>query len=69
SPPTREVARARRPGWDTMGTTRRRGDSWVTQQEGSEFSQSTTSRRDHVFYMCAIHPDMQGRLNIAQPLR
>lgn len=66
-PPFREVSRAGAPGWSTKGSVKRRGDSWLTQEQGSEFSQPVSAAPGALYYLCAVHPSMQGRINVAAP--
>jgi hypothetical protein len=55
-------------GWSTMGSTSAKGDSWFTgEKKGTSFSQvvsadpATTST---IYFMCAIHPWMQGSVKV-----
>jgi plastocyanin len=52
------------PGWDRMGNRRRKGDSKVFDDgKGETYNQIVSAPADRkLFFMCAIHPDMQGKL-------
>lgn len=65
SPPTKNPAKAGRPGWDTAGSLTRKGDSWVTFRRNSSFTQEVSADGPtRFFFMCAIHPFMQGSIKV-----
>lgn len=50
-------------GWDaTFG---KKGDSWVTEAEGEKESREVTAEAgSRLYYLCIVHPEMQGRLSV-----
>jgi len=53
-------------GWDTLGSVTKKGDSWFT---GSKPNASITEKVSAVagstiYFMCAIHPWMQGSIQV-----
>lgn len=59
----RRLVRAGKEGWDkSFG---KRGDSWVAEQEGDTFSQKVSAPPGTtLFYLCDIHPFMQGKIKV-----
>jgi plastocyanin len=58
-------AKAGLPGWSTMGSTTKKGDSWFTgEKKGTSFSQQVTAEPGTIYFMCAIHPWMQGKTTV-----
>jgi hypothetical protein len=62
-------AEAGLPGWDTLGNNNRNGDSWFTgNRAGASFTQSVSvdvaAGPTRIYYLCAIHPWMQGSAEI-----
>jgi plastocyanin len=58
-------AKAGLPGWSTMGSTSKKGDSWFTgEKKGTSFSQQVTAEPGVIYFMCAIHPWMQGKTTV-----
>jgi plastocyanin len=58
-------AKAGLPGWSTMGSTTSKGDSWFTgEKKGTSFSQQVTAEPGVIYFMCAIHPWMQGKTTV-----
>jgi plastocyanin len=52
-------------GWSTMGSTTKKGDSWFTgEKKGTSFSQQVTAEPGTIYFMCAIHPWMQGKTTV-----
>lgn len=53
-------------GWDTLGSTSDKGDSWFTgNKPGSEFTQKVSAAPGTtIYFMCAIHPWMQGKVEV-----
>ena len=65
SPPTKNPAKAGRPGWDRMGSLRRDGDSWFVGRRNASITQEVSARGpERIFFMCAIHPFMQGSIRV-----
>jgi len=67
APPTVNPARAGQPGWDAAGSTTRRGDSWFSAEQGDAFTQQLTAAPGTLHFICAIHPWMQGRVDVVAP--
>lgn len=65
---TNNPAKAGKPGWDTEGTASKPGDAWFTGSKGGTFTQkvtvSTTEGPTMLHFMCAIHPWMQGSIEV-----
>jgi plastocyanin len=58
-------AKAGLPGWSTMGDNAKKGDSWFTgEKKGTSFSQQVTAEPGTIYFMCAIHPWMQGKTTV-----
>jgi hypothetical protein len=59
-------AKAGPAGWSTPGSAGgRRGDSWFSDEEGQSFSQQVSaSAPPTLYFVCAIHPWMHGRLTV-----
>jgi hypothetical protein len=57
-------------GWSTMGTaTGKKGDSWFTEKKGESFSQEVTAPAGTtLYYLCAVHPWMQGKVAVEAPV-
>jgi plastocyanin len=51
-------------GWSTMGNNSKKGDSWYTEKENESFSQQVTAEPGTLYFICAIHPGMQGRTTV-----
>jgi hypothetical protein len=53
-------------GWDTMGSVTKPGDSWFTgTKPGASFEQVVSAAPGTTLYfMCAIHPWMQGSIKV-----
>jgi hypothetical protein len=56
-------------GWDTLGNLTKEGDSWFTgNKAGTSFSApvsvDTSAGPSRIYFMCAIHPEMQGSINV-----
>jgi hypothetical protein len=65
-------AKAGAEGWSTLGSTSKKGDSWFTgEKPGTSFSQEVAATAPPtIYFMCAVHPWMHGRVNVlpAPPL-
>jgi hypothetical protein len=60
-------AKAGPEGWSTLGNaTGKKGDSWFSgEKKGGHFSQEVTAEAGTTLYfMCAIHPFMQGQVKV-----
>ncbi len=61
-------AKAGAPGWSTLGSTSSKGDSWFTgEKKGTSYSQLVTAdpaTTPVIYFMCAIHPFMQGSVKV-----
>jgi hypothetical protein len=56
-------------GWDTLGSLTAEGDSWFTgEKAGTSFSApvsvDTSAGPKRIYFICAIHPEMQGSINV-----
>ena len=66
---SKNPAKAGAAGWSTMGSTTKKGDSWFTEKKGETFSQEVTAAADTtLYYMCAVHPWMQGNVKVVAPV-
>jgi hypothetical protein len=65
-PPTKNPAKAGRPGWDTEGSLSKNGDSWFTgEKPGTSYTQRVTAPAGTTIqFMCAIHPWMHGSIEV-----
>jgi hypothetical protein len=71
-PPTKNPAEAGPPGWSTMGSLHKKGDSWFTgSKPNTSFAQQvtadTTAGPKTLYFMCAVHPWMQGKVTVLPP--
>jgi hypothetical protein len=60
-------AKAGAPGWSTLGSTSAKGDSWFTEKKDDSLSQLVTAdpaTTPTIYFMCAIHPWMQGSVKV-----
>jgi plastocyanin len=54
-------------GWSTMGNNSgKEGDSWFTGEKkaGTSYSQQVTAEPGTLYFICAIHPWMQGKTKV-----
>lgn len=54
-------------GWSTLGSTSKKGDSWFSEKKGGSFSQQVTAdpvTTPTIYFLCAIHPWMQGKTTV-----
>jgi hypothetical protein len=67
---TKNPAKAGPAGWSTAGNaTGKKGDSWFTEKKGETFSQEVTAAAGTtLYYLCAVHPFMQGKVNVVAPV-
>jgi plastocyanin len=58
-------AKAGPAGWSTLGDNSKKGDSWFTgEKKGTSFSQQVTAEAGVIYFVCAIHPWMQGKTTV-----
>ena len=67
---TKNPAKAGPAGWSTMGSTSKKGDSWFSgETKGGHFAQEVTAEAGTtLYYLCAVHPWMQGKVNVVAPV-
>jgi hypothetical protein len=56
-------------GWDSLGSLTTEGDSWFTgEKPGTSITQlvsvDTSAGPKRIYFLCAIHPEMQGSINV-----
>lgn len=55
-------------GWSTLGSTSKTGDSWFSGvKKGGSFSQTVSAdptTTPTLYYLCAVHPWMQGQIKV-----
>lgn len=62
---TIDPAKAGPEGWSTAGNaTGKKGDSWFTEKKSETISQEVTAEPGTLYYLCAVHPWMQGKVNV-----
>jgi plastocyanin len=66
-PPTINPSEAGPEGWSTMGTITKTGDSWFTAKKGQSFSQQVSAQPGTIYFICAVHPWMQGKVDVVAP--
>jgi hypothetical protein len=59
-------------GWDTLGSVTKTGDSWFTGEKPKTsitqpVSVDTSAGPSRMYFLCAIHPWMQGSINVLPP--
>jgi hypothetical protein len=56
-------------GWSTMGSVKTEGDSWFSgEKPGGEVDRKVTAKAGTTLYfMCAVHPWMQGSIKVLPP--
>lgn len=62
-----DPAQAGPEGWSTLGSTSKKGDSWFTEKKGDSLSQLVTAdpaTTPTIYFMCAVHPWMQGSVKV-----
>jgi hypothetical protein len=68
TPPTKNPAKAGADGWDTSGSTSKNGDSWFTARRNASITQDVSlnvpGKPKRLFFLCAIHPFMQGSIKV-----
>ncbi len=59
------IVDVKRKGWDKQFTNRKVGDSWFTEAKGETHSRKFRVKPGKtVGFFCAIHPDLQGTINV-----
>jgi len=68
-PVKKNPAAAGEEGWDTLGSLTKKGDSWFTgEKPGASIDQKVTAAAGTtIYFMCAIHPWMHGRIEVLPP--
>lgn len=56
-------------GWDALGSNSKEGDSWFTGTKAgtslsAPVSVDTSAGPSRIYFICAIHPEMQGSINV-----
>jgi hypothetical protein len=65
---TKNPATAGPEGWSTTGSVKKKGDSWFTgNKKGTSLTQKVTAEPSTLYFMCAIHPWMQGKVEVRAP--
>jgi hypothetical protein len=56
-------------GWSTMGSVKKEGDSWFSgEKPGGETERTVTAKAGTtLYYICAVHPWMQGKIKVLPP--
>lgn len=56
-------------GWSTLGSVKKEGDSWFSgEKPGGETEEKVTAKAGTtLYYMCAVHPWMQGQIKVLPP--
>jgi len=54
-------------GWSTAGDNSKKGDSWFTEKKGESFEQQVTAAPGDLYFICAVHSWMQGKVKVVAP--
>jgi hypothetical protein len=54
-------------GWDATFDGQSAGDSWYTDELDETTSRVVSAGPGNLWFMCAIHPDMQGKVKVVDP--
>ena len=67
---SKPLVKAGAAGWSTAGNaTSKTGDSWFTEKKGETVAQEVTAAPGStLYYMCAVHPWMQGKVTVEAPV-
>lgn len=66
--PKNPIVEAGQEGWDTMGTVKKKGDSYFFGKKGASIEQTVTAKAGTtLYYMCAVHAFMQGSIKVLPP--
>jgi hypothetical protein len=69
-PVTKNPVDAGAEGWDTLGSVTKTGDSWFTgeKKSGTSITEPVTAAAGTtIYFLCAIHPWMQGQIEVLPP--
>jgi plastocyanin len=55
-------------GWSTAGDNAKKGDSWFTEKKGETFEQQVTAAPGDLYFICAVHAWMQGKVKVVPPV-
>lgn len=55
-------------GWSTAGDNAKKGDSWFTEKKGEALAQEVTAAPGDLYYICAVHSWMQGKVKVLAPV-
>jgi hypothetical protein len=67
--PKNPLVEVGKPGWDTMGTPTKKGDSYFFGKKGASIDQKVTAKAGTTLYfMCAVHAFMQGSIKVLPPV-
>lgn len=67
---TKNFVQAGPAGWSTMGNaTGKQGDSWFSgEKKGGKIAKTVTAEAGTtLYYICAVHPEMQGEVDVLAP--
>ena len=66
--PKNPLVKAGKAGWDTMGTVKKKGDSYFFGKKGASIEQVVSAKAGTTLYfMCAVHAWMQGSIKVLPP--
>ena len=55
-------------GWDTPFADGADGDTWYSETKGEKIDQTVSGEvTGKLFFICFVHPGMQGKINVEQP--
>lgn len=61
----RPLVRVGKGGWNRQFSNKSNGDTWYSETDGETFSQRVSASAGRsLYYMCAIHPEMQGQIRV-----
>jgi hypothetical protein len=68
-PPKENPAEAGPEGWSTMGSLKKKGDSWFTGEKPKttitqKVDVDTSNGPTRIYFLCAVHPWMHGSINV-----
>ena len=68
-PPKENPAEAGPEGWSTMGSLKKKGDSWFTGEKPKatitqKVDVDTSTGPTRIYFLCAVHPWMHGSINV-----
>lgn len=67
--PKNPLVKAGKEGWDTMGTKKKKGDSYFFGKKGESFEQVVSAKAGTTLYfICAVHAWMQGHIKVLPPV-